>query len=210
MIKNIATYIRCSTEKQEITIQKDLIKNYINYLKKQNKKNNYIITNYTDEGFSGSKLDRPSFTRMINDVENNKIDIVIVTKLDRLSRSLQDLLNTVKKFENYSCDFIVIQDNINTSNAQGRLFFHIIGAFAEFEREVIKERMSAGRKKAEVSGTKSGKPCHRPKLNIDVDGVVKKFEDKMSMKQIAKNYNVSITPIRRILKERGLINNGAA
>jgi len=204
-IKKIGVYIRCSTEKQEIVIQKEQIYTYIDFLKKQNKNIEYIIKEYIDEGISGSNLERQSFKRMINDIENNKIDIVMITKLDRLSRSLQDLLNVVKKFKEYSCDFIVIKDNIDTSNPQGRLLFHIIGSFAEFEREIIKDRLTTGRKKAEEKGTKSGKPCHRPKLSIDIDGIVKKFEDGMSMNQISKSYNVSITVIRSRLKERGLI-----
>jgi hypothetical protein len=65
--------------------------------------------------------------------------------------------------------------------------------------------MNSGRRKAEIIGTKSGKPCYRPKKDIDEDGVVKKFENKLSMHQIAESYKVSITPIRRILKLRGLI-----
>ena len=61
--------------------------------------------------------------------------------------------------------------------------------------------MEIGRKRAEVTGTKSGKPCHRPKIKIDEDGVKFKFNQGMSMTQIAKHYGVSITPIRRILNE---------
>ncbi len=105
--------------------------------------------------------------------------------------------NNKKKFT----DEELIEEYINTTTSQGKLLFHILGAFAEFERTIIRERMEAGRKKAEIVGTKSGKPCHRPKIKIDEDGVKYKYKQGMSMHQIAKNYGVSITPIRRILKQ---------
>ncbi len=134
--------------------------------------------------------------------EKKKIDILIFTKLDRLARSLQDLLNIASKLESKGVKFIVVEQNLDTSTSQGKLLFHILGAFAEFERTIIRERMESGRKKAEIIGTKSGKPCHRPKIEIDTDGVRYKYKQGMSMNQISKFYNVSITPIRRILKEK--------
>ena len=67
--------------------------------------------------------------------------------------------------------------------------------------------MQSGREKAKIAGSRSGKPCHRPKKNVDEDGVELKFKNGMSMNQISKTYKVSITPIRRILFERGLIKN---
>ncbi len=76
-----------------------------------------------------------------------------------------------------------------------------MGAFAEFERNITRERMEAGRRKADIVGSKSGKPCHRPKVDIDADGVKFKYAQGMSMTSIAKQYDVSITPIRRILNE---------
>ena len=71
-------------------------------------------------------------------------------------------------------------------------------------REAIRERMQHGRKKAAIGGSKSGKPCNRPKLDVDVDGIAYKFENGMSMNQIAKEYEVSITLVRSRLQERGL------
>jgi len=138
---------------------------------------------------------------MMDFVEKGKIDIIIFTKLDRLARSLQDLLNTASRLESNGVKFIVVEQNLNTSTSQGKLLFHILGAFAEFERAMIRERMEAGRKKADLVGSKSGKPCHRPMVKIDEDGVKFKYNQGMSMTQIAKNYGVSITPIRRILNK---------
>ena len=202
-IKKLALYIRCSTNKQEITVQKDELYTYIDYLKNRNKDIDYIVYEYIDEGISGSKLDRPQFNRLMGDLKNNAFDVIIITKLDRLSRSLRDLMNTVESIKNHKCDFIVVKDNIDTSTAQGRLLFHVISSFAEFERDVIAERMKKGRDYAEKHGTKTGKPCHRPKVDIDVDGIVHKYKSGMSMNKIADSYGVSITVIKSRLKERG-------
>ena len=202
----IAKYKRCSTATQELLLQDEILTKHINRMREDNLETEYIITNYEDKGISGKNTNRPGLQEMLKDIKRKKINLVIFTKLDRLARSLQDLLNTTTLFKNDNVNFIVVEQNIDTSTPIGRLTFHMIGAFSEFEREIINERTRSGRERARMKGSKSGKPCHRPKLPIDSDGVVKKFEMKMSMHSIARSYKVSITPIRRILKERGLIN----
>ena len=197
--------MRCSTETQELILQEESTNKFVSRLKEDNPTIEYITTQYKDKGISGKNTDRPSLQKLLDDVRKKNINCVIITKLDRLGRSLQNLLEIATEFKNNNVDFIVIEQHLDTSTAQGKLLFHILGAFAEFEREMIRERMQGGRKKAELSGSKSGKPCHRPKSSLDEDGVVKKFENGMSMNQISKTYEVSITPIRRILISRGLI-----
>ena len=198
----IAKYKRCSTEKQELISQEEILDKFIERLKEDKPNNTYEILNFEDFGISGKNIERPNFKKMMELVEKGKIDFIIFTKLDRLARSLQDLLNIVSNLEKRGVKFVVVEQNIDTSTSQGRLLFQILGAFAEFERTIIKERMDAGRKKAELTGkTKSGKPCNRPKLSLDEDGVRYKYKQGMSMNQIAKIYHVSITPIRRILLE---------
>ena len=205
-IIRVALYMRCSTELQELTLQEETLDKHIQRLREDNPTTEYIIEKFKDNNLSGKNTNRPEFQRLMKIIEMNKIDLVVVTALDRLSRSLQDLLNTTNLFQAHSCNFIVVGKSIDTTNAQGRLLFHILGAFAEFERETIRERMEAGRKRAEVSGTKSGLPCHRPKTSkVDEDGVVYKYKQGISMNQISKMYGVSITPIRRVLKNRKMI-----
>lgn len=198
----LAKYKRCSTDKQELTLQDDVLDKFISRLKEDNPEKKYNVLNFEDYAISGKDVKRPGFQKMMDMVEKGKIDFVIFTKLDRLARSLQDLLNITSKFENKGVKFIVVEQNIDTSNSQGRLLFQILGAFAEFERNIIRERMEAGRRKAEIVGTKSGKPCHRPKVKIDEDGVRYKYKKGMSMHSISREYGVSITPIRRILNEK--------
>jgi len=204
-VMKLGIYMRCSTETQELILQEESTNKFVSRLKEDNPTIEYITTQYKDKGISGKNTDRPSLQKLLDDVRKKNINCVIITKLDRLGRSLQNLLEIATEFKNNNVDFIVIEQHLDTSTAQGKLLFHILGAFAEFEREMIRERMQGGRKKAELSGSKSGKPCHRPKSSLDEDGVVKKFENGMSMNQISKTYEVSITPIRRILISRGLI-----
>jgi DNA invertase Pin-like site-specific DNA recombinase len=196
----IGKYTRCSTDNQELKLQNEVIDKYIQRLKEDNPQVEYTIIKFEDFAQSGKSTDRPSFKLMMDEIEKGKINIVIFTKLDRLARSLQDLLNITSSFESKNVKFVVVEQNLDTTTYQGRLLFQIIGAFSEFERNIIRERMENGRKKAEIVGTRSGKPCHRPKVKIDEDGVKYKYKQGKSMHQIAKEYNVSITPIRRILR----------
>lgn len=205
----IAKYLRCSTDKQELSVQEGVLNKFIERYTQDHPEKQIVIQEYKDENISGKNTqNRPALIEMINRIKKNQINCVIITKLDRLARSLQDLLNTVNIFREYKCDFIVTDQSIDTSTPQGMLMFHILGAFAEFERSIILERMNAGWMKARLMGSKSGQPCHRPKSKLDEDGVVYKFKNKVSMNQIAKTYNVSITPIRRILRSHGLIYSG--
>ncbi len=197
----LAKYKRVSTDNQELVLQNEILDKYIKRLKEDNPENEYVVLNFEDYAVSGKSVERKEFQKMMELVEKGKIDFIIFTKLDRLARSLQDLLNIASTFQRKGVKFIVVEQNIDTSTYQGRLTFQIMGAFAEFERNITRERMESGRKRAELLGTRSGKPCHRPKVKIDEDGVRYKYNQGMSMHSISKQYKVSITPIRRILKE---------
>jgi len=196
----LAKYKRCSTDNQELKIQDDVLEKHIARLREDTPENEYEVLDFEDFAVSGKTIERVAFQNMMVLCNKRKIDIILFTKLDRLARSLQDLLNTASILDNHGVKFIVVEQNLNTSTSQGKLLFHILGAFAEFERTIIRERMEAGRKRAEIAGTKSGKPCHRPKISIDEDGVKYKYRQGRSMHSIAKEYKVSITPIRRILQ----------
>ena len=197
----VGKYKRCSSTSQdkEMVLQEESLQTHLKRLREDHPQNEYIVSDFDDYAISGKTTERKEFVKMMDRVDKGKIDLIIFTKLDRLARSLQDLLNITSQLEKKNVKFIVVEQNIDTTTYQGRLLFQIIGAFSEFERNIIRERMEAGRKRAELVGTKSGKPCHRPKLKIDEDGVRFKYKKGMSMQSIAKAYNVSITPIRRIL-----------
>jgi len=106
---------------------------------------------YDDGGFSGGTLERPALQRLIADIEANRVDVVVVYKIDRLSRSLMDFAKLVEVFDRNSVTFVSVTQSFNTTTSMGRLTLNILLSFAQFEREVIGERIrdkfAASRKK---------------------------------------------------------------
>jgi DNA invertase Pin-like site-specific DNA recombinase len=106
---------------------------------------------YDDGGFSGGTLERPALKRLLADIEAGKVDIVVVYKIDRLSRSLMDFARLVDVFDRKNVTFVSVTQSFNTTTSMGRLTLNVLLSFAQFEREVIGERIrdkfAASRKK---------------------------------------------------------------
>src|SRR5919205_4677202 len=130
-------YARVSTQDQKLTLQLD-------ELKKAGCEHLY------QEKISGKNKNRPELEKMLGGLR--KGDTVLVWKLDRLGRSLKDLIELVALFNEKGVDFISLHDGINTATATGRFTFNIFAALAEFEREIIKERTKAGLSAAKARG----------------------------------------------------------
>lgn len=144
-MKKIETgiYIRVSTEEQakhgfSIAAQKEKLESFSNI------KDWHIFKVYIDEGISGKNLERPQIKALLKDIKDQKINNVLVFKIDRLTRSTKDLIDLVEYFQKYNCDFNSLTEAIDTSSPTGRMFIKIIGLFAEFERETIVERIKIG------------------------------------------------------------------
>ena len=100
---------------------------------------------YEDKGISGKSIEeRPAIKRLISDIEKGKVNNVLVFKIDRLTRSVKNLIELIDLFQKYNCEFNSLTESIDTSSATGRMFLKIIGIFAEFERENIVERTKVG------------------------------------------------------------------
>src|SRR5204863_8755144 len=110
-----------------------------------------VPDHYDDGGFSGGTLERPALQRLLADIEVGKVDVVVVYKIDRLSRSLMDFAKLVEVFERRAVTFVSITQSFNTTTSMGRLLLNVLLSFAQFEREVIGERIrdkvAASRKK---------------------------------------------------------------
>ena len=137
----VAIYCRVSTEEQDADKQEYICQNYVD------SKGFEIYKVYKDV-ISGSKSSRPAFNQMLEDMREFSFKAVIVTKLDRIGRSLQHLLSIFDELQNKGIEFIAVTQNIDTSNAAGKLQLHILSAFAEFERNIISERTKEGMKRA--------------------------------------------------------------
>ncbi len=147
-----AIYVRNSTTEDKQNPQTQLIP-----LEKfcKDKGWDYIIF---QEFASGAKQSRPQLDRMLQRVRGREFNRVLVWKLDRLGRSLQHLLLLMQEFKKRNIEFVSMTEGFDTSTAQGQLFFSIVGAFAQFERSLIQERINAGLDRARKEGKKLGRP----------------------------------------------------
>ena len=138
---NCAIYTRVSTDNQaevefnSCQAQEEKIKSFIN-----SQENLSIFKVYSDAGFTGANLERPALQEMLRDMQENKINTVLVYKIDRLTRSPKDFYALIEIFENYKVDFISITERFDTSTPSGRLLRNIMLTFAQFERELTSER----------------------------------------------------------------------
>lgn len=141
---HVAIYVRVSTEEQKregfsIRAQIDKLTKYASI------KDWTIHDIFNDEGISGKNIEeRPALLRMIEDIKKGKINAVLVFKLDRLTRSIRDLMELTDIFNDNRCEFCSLTENIDTHTATGRMFLKILGIFAEFERENLIERVRSG------------------------------------------------------------------
>ena len=110
-----------------------------------------ISTHYDDGGFSGGTMERPAFKQLLEDIKQDKIDIVVVYKVDRLTRSIMDFAKIIDVFDSHNASFVSITQHFNTTSSMGRLTLNILLSFAQFEREVtgerIRDKFEATRKK---------------------------------------------------------------
>lgn len=195
-----AAYIRVSTEEQLKGFGLDVQRERIHYYAKF--RGITIKKWYVDSGISAKTTQRPGLQQMILDIQKKKYDALIVYKLDRLSRSLRDLLNLLEDSLNpYKCEFISVTEQFDTSVPQGKLMVQLLGSFAEFERNLIVERTWNGKLvKAQQGGYTGGEPpygfkAEGKKLVPDpekltlVNRVIKMRKGRYSYEDIAKKLN---------------------
>ncbi len=193
-------YVRASTIEEvrqgSNERQKEVIRQYTH-------SKGYELEFFEDKAKSGKNTQRPEFERMLKSIDRNP-QIVIVSKIDRFARSLSDLLKTLEYLDQNSVGFVSVNDSgIDTTTPNGRLLLQILGAFAEFERNMINSRTKAGREQALNKGVKFGRPALKTRNGsfIDKGRVLELKEKGLSARAIAKLLGSSITPVLRILKE---------
>lgn len=148
----VALYIRNST-----TEERQNPENQIRPLVKKCENEGWDYNIY-QEFISGSKESRPKLDKMMGKIRAKEYDAVMVWRLDRLGRSLKHLLQLIEEFKNKKVAFISLTEGFDTGTPQGELFFHIAGAFAQFERRLIQERINAGLDRARSEGKHLGRP----------------------------------------------------
>ena len=189
--KLVAIYARVSTSRQKTESQ-------ILELKKFIQRSGWkLYKRYIDEGFSGKDTKRPAFNEMMAAARRREFEILVVTKFDRLSRSLKDLVNTLEDLSSMGIDFVSYENQIDTSTPSGKLVFQVIGAVAEFERDIIKERVVAGL----VNAKRKGKKLGRPRIPDHVVERARKLRDEgKSWREIGRTLGMDSSGVRKRLK----------
>jgi DNA invertase Pin-like site-specific DNA recombinase len=152
-----------------------------------------ITGEYSDHGVSGSKDSRPALNRLMADANSRKFDVVLVWRIDRFGRSLKHLVNALAELGAVGVAFISLRDNLDLGTPTGRLMFQIIGAMAEFERELIRERVIAGQQRAKGRGTRFG----RPRAIVDVERIRAARAKGTSWQAIAQELGVGVATVYR-------------
>jgi DNA invertase Pin-like site-specific DNA recombinase len=194
--RKVAIYARVSTDKQAADMQLTELRSYV----KRSKWG--IYKEFIDHGYSGTSVKRPAFAGMMAAAQKKKFDILLVWKLDRLSRSLKDLITTLDELSSLGIDFISYDNQMDTSTPSGKLLFSLIGAMAEFEREIIRERVKAGLENARRKGKTLGRPRMPGKLRQKAFDFHK---SGISNRKIGKKLGIAESTVRNWLKSEKTI-----
>lgn len=152
----VAIYSRVSTHEQTTAGQLDELRSYCV------RRNWKIVSEYTDEGVSGSKESRPGLNLLLADAKRRRFDVVLVYRYDRFARSLRQLVNALCEFDALGIHFVSLHEGVDTSTPNGRLVFGIFASIAEFERELIRSRVRSGIAAARIRGKRIGRPRVSP------------------------------------------------
>lgn len=184
-------YARVSTKDQELNLQ-------IDALKESGCEQIY------QEKISGAKKERPELQKMLAQLRPN--DVVVIWKLDRLARSLTDLVELVTEIENKEAGLQSLNDPIDTTTPSGKLVFHIFAALAEFERNIISERTKAGLAAARARGRKGGRPKGLSKKAEHTARLAESLylEGELSVKEICEQLSISRNTFYRYLRHRNV------
>jgi DNA invertase Pin-like site-specific DNA recombinase len=187
-------YARVSTGDQNPQNQLDALRAFAAARK-------WVPAEFVDHGFSGAGQRRPGLEDALAAARSRRIDVLIVTKLDRLARSTHHLVALSKELEALGVDLVVLDQAIDTTTPSGRLLFHVLAAIAEFERDLIRERVIAGLRRAQAKGTKSGRAIGRPRRHdCDVDEARRLMASGSSLRAAARALGVSPQALHRLIR----------
>lgn len=153
---------------------------------------------YVDIGISGAKEKRPQLDRLLIAIRRREVDAVAVWKLDRLGRSLKHLVNLIAEWESLGVGFVSLRDNLDFSTPGGRLMFNIIASMAEFERDLIRERVKAGIARAKADGKRVGR---KRRIDVSPERVAELRAKGKSWPEIARELNCGLGTVCRAYQQ---------
>lgn len=184
---NVGLYVRVSTHEQSTDVQRHELQTYA-------KSRGWDVVAIYEDKQSGTTFERKALKQLLIDVRSRRINIVAVWKLDRFFRSLKDLVVTLQEFSDLGVDFFSLKDQIDMTTAPGRLMIQMIGAFAEFEASLIRERVKSGLEAAKRRGKRLGRP-----RTVNEFKVRQLAAQGFSQREIASSLHVGKTSVQRIL-----------
>lgn len=188
--KKFGVYGRVSTsDKQDVEVQLRELRNYA-------QARGWEIKEYVDIGQSGAKDKRPALDSLLNDIRKRKLDGILVWKLDRFGRSLKSLVTTLEELRSLGIQFVSYTENLDFSTPAGRAMANLIGVFAEFERDLIRERVVAGLANARAKGRKLG----RPMGDVDIKKLLSLRQQGLTLRTIASEMKVSLGFVHKTIK----------
>jgi DNA invertase Pin-like site-specific DNA recombinase len=201
MTKRAVLYLRVSTQEQQTKNQEIELREVAGRMGCE------IVKVYRDHGISGSKGrdGRPEFDRMCRDAAKRQFDVVMAWSVDRLGRSLQDLVAFLSELHSLRIDLYLHQQGIDTTTPAGKAMFQMMGVFAEFERSMIQERVRAGLKRAVEEGKQLGRPPIAPEVEQRIREALRARE---SMRKIAARFGISTNTVLKV--SRGPFDASAA
>jgi DNA invertase Pin-like site-specific DNA recombinase len=192
MMKRVALYVRVSTDGQTV-------ENQVRELKAVSKRHGWrIVETFDDNGISGAKGrdQRPAMRRLVEGIARRDFDMVAAWSVDRLGRSLQDLVGFLGEMHAKGVDLYLHRQGLDTSTPAGRAMFQMLGVFAEFERAMIQERVRAGLARARAQGKRLGRPRVGPKVEAAVRAA---RERGKGIRKIASELKIGVGTVQRIV-----------
>lgn len=190
-MKRAALYVRVSTDDQ--TIENQLL-----VLTEVARRSGWeIVHTFSDEGISGAKGrdKRPGYNALLQAIARREVQIVAAWSVDRLGRSLPDLVSFLSDIQAKGCDLYLHQQAIDTSTPSGRMLFQMLGVFAEFERALVVSRVRAAHDRCRARGVRIGRP---PMSTSRVEKVQKALKDGQSIRAVAASTGVSTATVQRV------------
>jgi len=197
-MKRCGLYVRCSTDQQTV-------ENQIRILTDVAEKAGWTIVRvFEDQAISGAKGrdQRPGYDALLKAIHRREIDICAAYAVDRLGRSLSDLVAFLSDIQARGCDLYLHQQSVDTSTPSGRMLFQMLAVFSEFERELIRGRVRAGLARARANGVQFGRPTLSPDR---VERVEKALKDGQSIRVVAKATGTSTASVQRIKRSMATV-----
>ena len=195
--KRVAIYARVSTTGQSVA-------NQVHELQAAAERHGWTVVQvFTDAGISGAKGrdKRPAFDKLLKGVARREFDMVAAWSVDRLSRSLSDLVGVLSELHAKGVDLYLHTQGLDTSTPAGRAMFGMLGVFAEFERSIIQERVRSGLARARKHGTRSGNAIGRPRVDDDTEERIRDLAaDGMGKLKIAREVGCGVSVVQRVLR----------